>query len=288
MIEQIQRDCVDKNTSVSDLLRKVKLAASKLGIADVEEWVTNELEGYKSDVPDYRVVFGTPMAWEPDTGEQPILGSLVGMLSRKPQGEAIASIEECLASPNHKLGIRFPDSIAEALDKANHTHTHYYLQLPRSQLARIIDRVRTLVLDWTTRLEKAGVVGTEFSFTENDKQKAQGAAMHISIGTVQNFTGNLGQGNVSGAITSAGLDVEGVRVLAAEMRQYAADLAKAGVNSNTLEAKIGAIEAELRNTKPDQSVLRGLLGDIRNALSGAAGSIIASGVIYRIGGLLGA
>jgi hypothetical protein len=67
------------------------------------------------------------------------------------------------------------------------------------------------------------------------------------------------------------------------MRRYAADLAKAGAD----EAKVSAIEAELRNAKPDQSVLRGLLNDVRNALSGAVGNIIASGVLHRIGVLLG-
>jgi len=104
---------------------------------------------------------------------------------------------------------------------------------------------------------------------------------------VQNFTGNLRQGNVSGAITSAGLDVEGVRVLVAEVRQYAADLVKAGAPAEALEAKVKAIEDQLARPKPDQSVLRGLLNDIRNALSGAAGNIIESGVLFKIGSLLG-
>jgi hypothetical protein len=288
LIEQIQRDCVDKSASVSDLLRKVKLAASKLGVAEIEEWVTNELEGYKGPVPDYRIVSGTPTAWEPYTGTQPLLGSHVDALSKKAVGEPIASVEESIASGNGPFGINYPGSIAEALDKANSTRAHYYLEIPRSQLVRVVDRVRTLVLDWTTRLEKAGVAGTDFSFSETDKQKAQGASMHITIGTVQSFTGNLGQGNMSGAITGAGLDVEGVRVLAGEMRRYAGDLVKAGANAESLEAKVAAIEAQLEKTKPDQSVLRGLLNDVRNALSGAAGNIIASGVIHRIGMLLGA
>ena len=37
-IEEIQRDCIDSTASVSFLLRKVKLAAGKLGVAKVEEW----------------------------------------------------------------------------------------------------------------------------------------------------------------------------------------------------------------------------------------------------------
>ena len=109
------------------------------------------------------------------------------------------------------------------------------------------------MLDWTTRLEKAGVGGTDFSFTDSDRQKAQGAAMHITIGTVEQFTGNLGHGNVSGAITSGALDVDGVRTLMTEMRRYAGELVKAGANAKSLEGKIGMSrlrEKKSANTLP--------------------------------------
>jgi hypothetical protein len=59
--------------------------------------------------------------------------------------------------------------------------------------------------------------------------------MHVSIGTVHSFNGNLGQGNTSGAIISSGLDVEGVRTLMAEMRQYAGELVKTGANVESLQ-----------------------------------------------------
>jgi len=287
LIEQIQRDCIDNTASVSALLRKVKLAASKLGVAQVEDWVEHELNGYTETVPDYRIVHGTPMAWCPYTGTQPILGG-VDWLSKKAVRESIASLEQCLVSGSKDLMISFPSSITKALDKANGSHASYYLSISPNQLARIIDRVRTLILDWATKLEKAGVVGSDFSFSEGDKQKAQAANMQINIGSVENFTGNLGHGNVSDSIVSnAGMSVEAVRTLVQELRQYATELVKAGADA-TLDARIAAIEAELRNATPDPSKLRGLLTDVRNAISGAAGNIIASGVLYKIGGLLGA
>jgi AbiTii len=39
---QIQRDALDRNVRVSDLLRRVKLAATKLGLGAVEDWVEQE------------------------------------------------------------------------------------------------------------------------------------------------------------------------------------------------------------------------------------------------------
>lgn len=42
IIEQIQRDALDPNFPVSALLRKVKLAAAKLKLPKVEDWVDSE------------------------------------------------------------------------------------------------------------------------------------------------------------------------------------------------------------------------------------------------------
>jgi hypothetical protein len=56
----------------------------------------------------------------------------------------------------------------------------------------------------------------------------------------------------------------------------------------TLETRVAALEAELKNPRPDQSQLRGLLADVRNTISGAAGNLIASGILYRINTIFGA
>jgi hypothetical protein len=56
IVEQIQRDALDTTIPVSTLLRRVKLAAAKLGIPSVESWVDAELNGYTASVPDYRMV----------------------------------------------------------------------------------------------------------------------------------------------------------------------------------------------------------------------------------------
>ena len=92
---------------------------------------------------------------------------------------------------------------------------------------------------------------------------------------------------MSGAINS-GIDVAAVRSLVTELRQYGMDLVQAGANAASLEARVAALEAELNAPNPDPSRLRGLLTDVRNAVSGAVGDIIASGILYKINALLGA
>jgi hypothetical protein len=75
IVEQIQRDALDPSVSVSTLLRRVKLAAAKLGLGQVENWVEQELNGYSSTLPEYRIMRGSPMAFNPYTGWQPLMGS---------------------------------------------------------------------------------------------------------------------------------------------------------------------------------------------------------------------
>jgi hypothetical protein len=64
-------------------------------------------------------------------------------------------------------------------------------------------------------------------------------------------------------------------------------LVKAGADAGSLGDRVTALEAELQRPTPDPTKLRGLLADVRNTISGAAGNIIASGVLYKLGGLLG-
>jgi hypothetical protein len=99
IVEQIQRDALDNSVSVSALLRRVKLAAVKLRLGAVEEWVERELNGYTSPVPDYRVLRGTPMARNPYTGWHPI-GGAVDALRKRPNGLPIAVIEDLVADVN--------------------------------------------------------------------------------------------------------------------------------------------------------------------------------------------
>ena len=46
LIRSIQADAIEVSTSVSSLLRKCKLLASRVGHTQLEQWVDLELRGY--------------------------------------------------------------------------------------------------------------------------------------------------------------------------------------------------------------------------------------------------
>lgn len=59
LLREIQNDAVNSNVKVSDLLRKCKILAYRLGNIDFKNWVEYELNGYPKDLeelPEYRVL----------------------------------------------------------------------------------------------------------------------------------------------------------------------------------------------------------------------------------------
>lgn len=56
IVEELQRLAYDSAVPIADLLRRVKVAATKLGFSGAVAWVDSELNGYLGDIPDYRRV----------------------------------------------------------------------------------------------------------------------------------------------------------------------------------------------------------------------------------------
>ena len=286
LVEALQRDALDHSVPVSTLLRRMKLVAVKLGLGAVEDWVEQELSGYKGKVPEYRIISGSPMMLNPVRGWIPI-GGAVEMLSRRPSGQPIAELESLVegADGDASFMIPYPDKVSARLNEMNGIRGWTCaLQVGRNQIAGILDRVRTAVLDWALELEKAGIMGGDISFDNEEKKKAQAAAVNIHIGSIGSFAGNLGVGNVSGNAEIRGADLGPILD---QLKPALEQLAAAGANDSNLRARIGALEVEIAKPRPDQSAVRGLVTDLRNALAGAAGNLIASGAISALNLLLG-
>lgn len=75
-----------------------------------------------------------------------------------------------------KLTLRYPDETCAKLDKIYRVNGWLWaMYIGHSQLIGILDRVRNLVLSWALELERAGIMGSEFSFTPEEKAKAREA-----------------------------------------------------------------------------------------------------------------
>lgn len=60
-IEQLQGDLLSPKVPLTDTLRKAKVLARQLRSKDLDKWVSQELDGYKTknDLPDYRIILSS-------------------------------------------------------------------------------------------------------------------------------------------------------------------------------------------------------------------------------------
>lgn len=290
LVEEIQRDALDANVRVSTLLRKVKLAAAKLDLPFIEAWVETELNGYSGDIPSYRRFKGVPKAHNPFNGwiaiEAP--AEIYEAISTTSTSQSVAQLEDLLRDDNSKtFHTPMNRGVIDALNKgANVRLGQMSVFVSRSDLAGILDRVRNLVLDWAIALEKSGIKGEGMSFSSEEKSAAQRDAS-ITIGSVGTLVGVLGNNNSVRDIAGGNINVVQVKDLAQQLHANHANLVSAGADGQMLSSAVNNLIMEVNKPEPNPGVLRGLLNDVRSALSGAAGSLMASGALTLIASILG-
>jgi hypothetical protein len=107
LILQIQQAALDSNASLTDALRKAKVACAKLGLREFGKWVDLELNGHMNkssdEVPEYRKLHGIPEAFSPHQGWLPLHFDSEGQVAQSLAvvGMTIHAIEESVrnASP---------------------------------------------------------------------------------------------------------------------------------------------------------------------------------------------
>src|SRR4051794_10884573 len=74
LVEELQRDALDPQVRVGDLLRKALVVATKLNLQEFKEWCGLELEGYRGvEIPDYRKTQGQVVVRNPRRGSMPMI-----------------------------------------------------------------------------------------------------------------------------------------------------------------------------------------------------------------------
>jgi AbiTii-like protein len=114
LILQIQAAALDSTASVTDALRKAKVACVKLELKEFEEWIDLELSGYinktVNEMPQYRMIRGMPEYWNPFHGWQTI--SVVASNEQKFFSTAtinmtVPSIEDSVRGAKHDATFSF-------------------------------------------------------------------------------------------------------------------------------------------------------------------------------------
>lgn len=296
LILEIQAEAIDASASVTALLRKAKVAATKLDLAQDLQWIQNELSGYPdtTSLPEYRKLFGALKGKNPFNGWLPVqfpeghseveetvrtvwvttpipeLESLIKRQAEQKSGELVYQL-----APAQTRMIQ--GWIGHAIEIANFVGA--------SKVQGIMESVRNLVLNWSLELEKAGIRGEGLTFTPQDKALAAPASQQFfiqNVGTLGNISGQAVVTNIQTAGDS--IDPDLLARTISEIRSHL----KAAPESlqNTLPTLLDDVERESKSAKPDQSKVRRLLQSAKVAAEGAAGSLIASGIAVLLSKLL--
>jgi hypothetical protein len=180
--------------------------------------VTVELNGYmhksSEEVPEYRKPHGTPEAFSPYQGWLPIQfhsSEQEKGFSLAVIGMTIPAIEESLrtasASPGGEFSFPYPPEVQKAICRSlSWGDSTLRIRLSVSQATNILNAVRNILLDWTMEMEKQGILGTDLSFTQQERStSAEVTAQTVTyfhIGQVGALVQRAEQSVVQGGIDS--------------------------------------------------------------------------------------
>lgn len=289
IVEQLQLDAANPAIPVSTLLQRVKIAAAKLKLQQVESWVDLELGGYSGDVPDYRKVFGELRAFDPYHGWIEVQGDsrLMEIISQSSTQQAVNILEDLLRKDKGDIVIRMSPRKVELLNSfVKSDLSKYALFIGRGPIIEVLNKVRNSILDWAIDLERNGIIGEAFSFSPNEREIARNHPVTISIGNIGAFTGNMGSQNTSGDISSSDVKVDQAKGLIAQVQPVIDRVAPETHNPELTQDLFDQIRNELSTPNPEQRRLRSFLSAFRDALSGASGNLIATGIIAELTKLL--
>lgn len=293
IVLELQRDALDRSFPISDLLRKALVVARKLKITEFESWINSELNGYDKaeNIPEYRLVHGTVEAWNPFRGWQPVVfpeHEVQERLSKRPCNQSVAEIES-LISREEKGSVQMPYSAKtqQQLRKAIDFDTEITLIVPNASMVRIVDAVRTIVLNWSLKLEEDDILGEGMSFNPIEKGKAEKTSYNIT-----NFYGPVQspqiQQQTSHSIQISKInqfDLDAVKDFLHDLQSQINKLNLKEDLKQEMEAEVKTVEAQISSPKPKHNVIRESLSSIRSILEGAAGSLTAQ-LLARLGPLL--
>lgn len=297
LVVELQREALDRECRVSDLLRKALVVARKLQLDELHAWAQRELDGYGEGAPqpEYRQLVGTLECRDPYRGWVPIViedPKTAEAFSKRFVGAPIGQIEHLFAnaeSEKSRLSIPIPKSIEVSLIRGADLPGPPAFHVSRNQVFGILEGARNVVLNWALKLEEDGVLGEGMQFTREERETV--STHNYQIGT---FIGQVSGSQVqthardsSQVLVRLQLDLAAVRSLTDEINRAVETLEVTREERQRLQADLNTLRNQLESPAPNNSILREALRSIRAVLESAAGSIAAAPLIQQIVNLLG-
>lgn len=286
LVTELVNDAMRAEISVSNLLRRALVTASRLSLPDLVSWLNSELSGYTSaPVPDYRQVRGVPVCesglggWMPLEVPNPQVNAI---FSRRSIFTSIPELERLVASGASML-VYFPPEFEAKLRRDMNPPTRPAVEVQASQLFGLIEQVRSRIFQWALDLESKGVLGEGLSFTTEERQIV--AAQHYHFGDVTGSQIQIGSSGSSQTITQANTCAALDGLIGLLHDALARDEIR-GEQAAELAAELKTLEAQAGSPRPKVSIIKETALSIQRVLEGVAGGALAAAAAPLIQALL--
>lgn len=296
IIQELQFEATKQGGSVTELLRKCKIVASKLDLQEFLVWISNELSGYTetdyNKIPNYRMIKGEPKGWNPYHGWVPVIFGNTNsqeVLSHMPINQAIGELEDLYNSESDNLHVPYSPKAQKKIGDAVGLQTKFALIVSKNNIVGILNAVRNIVLDWSIKLEKEGILGEGISFSEKDVKKAHEPSTVIKVGRIDNFVGNVGNVTDNASVNISNVtqgEIAKIKDLVKSIRQNVANIPVKEEEQKKINKELGFIDAEVIKEVPKRDLINKSLSSIKRICEGASSSIIAQGILYGIAKIL--
>ncbi len=291
LIDEIIKRGATQEGSVTEMLRLAQIAASKLGAPEIETWIDKELSGYTSisDLPNYRRLQGELRAFSPYQGWIPVTfkdPKTAEAASNAPTLQSIGSLEELYNSnKNSDIVLQLPPTLKKILIDSLRLKTDVQLRLSGIQIYGIIDAVRSRVFSWVVELSRAGVVGDNLKFSNEEVQAATSVIQNFHIGDQANI----------GSIGFAGRDMIGSNAPDIDIQKANTFLSQVVESAKAIPGERGAEIVRIAEETQEGiysgeialSDVRSNLVRIREIAENMIGNLIAGGIAAGIRSILG-
>ncbi len=288
LVERLQADAIDGTCRVPDLLRTAKLLASKLDQVEMRRLADKELSGYSPDdvIPEYRMIAGELKIRNPYRGwlavsNVPVkdfpcfepIDEVVELVSDKVSGSIVMGVDK---------------SLAEAVWAGTGWHGEVKIFLSHAGVSAILNGVRNAILDWTIKLEAAGVRGDGIRFPAKAVEQAR--SVTVNVGHIQNASGIGLAGDHNVLTTHQSVNDQALtQRVSALLDQVDRLLASAGlsdeINASTKD-QVTSVRQHLQQAPVERQGLRSRLESLGRIMEGATGNLVAVGIQAGVADLL--
>lgn len=287
LVLEIQQAAMADEADVAHLLRKAKVAAVKLNQTDAIHWINNELNGYDcryDDLPDYRKSHGVLKARNPYHGLIPILikdSRTEELVTRTPFVDSIATLQNLVKGNTKKGGLHYNMSTKHRnfIMEKMEIPMEPILLISTSQIVTILNKVTSLVLDWSLELEAQGILGTGMTFKPEDPAKAAVVTNNIiaqNVGQIGNNSDNADTQISQNAHGDQNIDQKNLSNFLSQA------IPASEMLPDNIREEVKKKLYEVENTT-DSDTQSNLLNSIKTVLEGASGNLAAVGMLQLLG-----